>query len=704
MEVVLIEIPLYVIDNAGDPVKDLKPEEITLYENGREKKISHFILVENDSPQIASIARKYPSSRRQILLFFDFAFSTPSSIIKAREACLDFVENKILPTDLVGIATYSNITGLQIISHFTTDREQLFHFLDTLGLLDSKQRTPGPLGFFFPKITQPPPPSETSSLREAVRVWADDRLGMLEEELLKQKQKIYGNAVTDFVQSLMNLSIAMNTIKGRKHIIFFSEGFDSRILTGKSHSELGEAAPPDAGVGVISRYVFSKYLDSTRRYGDTSLRMVLNDTLKNFATADCSIHSVDIGGLRTQAGSLEQVSGEAKDIHAIRTGHTTLALFSKETGGQTFININDLDRPLEDLLRMTNTYYIVGYYPEDMTKEGKFRKIKISTKRPVVHLSYRKGYHEPKPYSEYSLLEKRLQIVEYIVKDIRSDEIPFESCVSVFPGKQGVCRIPVFFKFAGKQLLEKNRKISHLEIFGYAITSKGIFKDFFHQDLKLSLEKKNRKKLEACGVKHYDMCLLPPGDYTIRLIVRDADTGDIGSRFHEISVPDYSAGAFAVSGPFFHQSEPDWFLSRGFDPKNPTGRKAGVNLPLDYPYVLKNETFVPGINPVLIQSSPVRFFIKAYNVKRHPKTQDPLIDISYEILDGEGKRRPLYNVVCMQHPVPRQPGAYELTFQANFQSLPPGPHILKLTVRDLLANEEVVSSCPFYIESTWTGN
>jgi hypothetical protein len=64
VEVVLIEIPLYVVDKEGNPVKDLK----------------------------ASVVREYPVARRQFLLFFDFAFATPGRIVKAREACLNFIK------------------------------------------------------------------------------------------------------------------------------------------------------------------------------------------------------------------------------------------------------------------------------------------------------------------------------------------------------------------------------------------------------------------------------------------------------------------------------------------------------------------------------------------------------------------------------------------------------------------------------------
>jgi len=39
--------------------------------------------------------------------------------------------------------------------------------------------------------------------------------------------------------------------------------------------------------------------DTVSRFGDAGLRMKLYDALKRTASADCPIHTVDIGGLRT---------------------------------------------------------------------------------------------------------------------------------------------------------------------------------------------------------------------------------------------------------------------------------------------------------------------------------------------------------------------------------------------------------------------
>jgi len=118
VEVVLVEIPLYVVDKKGNPVLDLKSDDFILYEDGKEQKISHFILIQNDSLEIASLARRYPAARRQFFLLFDLSFSSPRGILRAREAGLKFLKGNILPHDLVAVGTSSVTHGIQILTNF----------------------------------------------------------------------------------------------------------------------------------------------------------------------------------------------------------------------------------------------------------------------------------------------------------------------------------------------------------------------------------------------------------------------------------------------------------------------------------------------------------------------------------------------------------------------------------------------------------
>ena len=112
VEVVLIEIPVYVVGKDGNPVLDLKAEDFVLKEDGKQQKITHFALIQNDSPEIQSLARRFPAARRQFFLLFDLSFASPRGILRAREAGLKFVKDNILPNDLVAVGSSTITHGI----------------------------------------------------------------------------------------------------------------------------------------------------------------------------------------------------------------------------------------------------------------------------------------------------------------------------------------------------------------------------------------------------------------------------------------------------------------------------------------------------------------------------------------------------------------------------------------------------------------
>jgi len=121
-------------------------------------------------------------------------------------------------------------------------------------------------------------------------------------------------------------------------------------------------------------------------------------------------------------------------------------------------------------------------------------------------------------------------------------------------------------------------------------------------------------------------------------------------------------------------------------------------LPLDYPYMMDNKPFIPGVVPVLSGSSPVQFFLRVYNLKLHPQTKVPQTEMSFEIVDLEGKSAPLRNVGLLRNPNQIEAGVFDLLFQTNFKDLPWGYYKLRMTFKDSVSDQKVVSEAPFVLE------
>lgn len=683
VEVVLLEIPVYVVDKDGNPVLNLKLEDFVLYEDRKKQKITHFALIQNDSPEIVTLARRYPAARRQFFLLFDLSFSTLKGILTARKAGLKFIRENILPHDLVSVATCSVLYGIQILTNFTDDKAQLEHAVESLGLVPTSQVAKGPVGFIFSPITRST--SEATGKATESREALEETLSSLTEQIRVARWENYKGFVQDYVGAFKTLGQALNIIKGRKHLVLFSEGFDAKVLTGKTLKELGKEAEAFA---TNLRAIASADKD---RFGDPTIRLALDQALQNISASDCLVHTIDVGGL-VAAGSIDDTQG--KDIYlARRRGQDALHLIAADTGGKAFRNANDIDKHLEDLLKLTNSYYLLGYYPANTKKEGKFRKLKIDILKPKLQASYRKGYYEEKPYKKYTDFEKKLQLADLITKDIYRGDIKVDSFITSFEGTKDIARIGVFLKFPGTQFLGKKQKKVQLEIYGYAFDSSGRFKDFFYNPLKVKI-KKVQDKLRTHGIKYFDLFLVPPGDYKIKCIIRDSETGKTAVITDELSVAKYDSQKLIVSPPIFIDKDDQWLSIPGYDPLKPTGRKIGEGLPIDYPYSIGGEKFFPGIIPTYFANTQSQFIIKVHNLKLHPTAKMPQTDMKFEVVDNAGVSHKDVQILSIKS-YQIKPSLFDLLFRYELKSLPPGSYQLKVTLTDALAQQSVTTSSPF---------
>ncbi|HEY4490495.1 MAG TPA: VWA domain-containing protein [Acidobacteriota bacterium] len=62
------------------------------------------------------------------------------------------------------------------------------------------------------------------------------------------------------------------------------------------------------------------------------------------------------------------------------------------SGGLSFKNLNDFERPLATILADTTSQYIICYKPEHQDDKEKYRKIEVKTNKSGITLRHRKGY------------------------------------------------------------------------------------------------------------------------------------------------------------------------------------------------------------------------------------------------------------------------------------------------------------------------
>lgn len=603
-----VEVPVTVVGRDGQPVRGLAAGDFEVFDEDTRQTISSFQVVDlaeivPDPVHPAAIGRRLdslrPSERRHFLLLFDFSYSTPAAILKARLAARQFVVEELHPADLVAVATLSLEQGVRLVVTFTPDRAQLARGIDTLGA-----RAPGessaaldPLRFM---VVDPSGLDSTSVVgggRDGVRSDREDMvleyLNVIGQQLDKTQRMFDRGRISSYTRVLGDLARSLDSVKGRKHVVLFSEGFESRLLLGR---EAGNAEEQTDAESINLGQIWQ--VDSDNRYGNTELQSSVQQMVEEFRRADCVIQAVDIGGLRARA----EAGGAPR-----RSGKEALFVLANATGGELFEDANDLGEQLEHLLARSSVTYLLTFDRTDVPEDGKFHRLKVRLKdRAGSRVSHRAGYYAPRPFTEMHRFERDLLASDQIASAAANRDIDLRVLAAAFRSGAPEAYVPIVIEASGRGLVQGTPDDSlAVEVFVYVSDARGQMRDFLSQVV--SLEAKNRgEALRAGGLKYYGDLVLPAGDYVVRVLVRNAETGRSGVESVRLTVPDYTRAGPSILPPFFVDPGGAWLLVRE---QAPVERTSVV-----YPFVVNGEPFVPSARAEIRRGALARVFVVAYHL------------------------------------------------------------------------------------------
>ncbi len=705
-QVVSVEVPVNAVDRAGKPVRGLKASDFEVFDEGARQNVNHFEVVDLDAlrPDQAAAALA-PGAigtvddldavdaavRRHFLLLFDFSFSSPTAVLRARLAARDFVLKSLRPSDLVAVATTALETGPRLVLTFTPDRAQLAHAIDTLGFNRSEelaQSSPDPLRFIIAspsslsvESNQPLPTSQHTAGgpgktdAAATLATANDALldNLIAVRAYAQKdQRSYANSqITAFTRGLGGLAKALDSLKGRKTVVYFSQGFDSSLLLGREDLGSKEAADEALNIAFGNQHL----VDTDQRFGNTALKTAVNRMLEEFRRADCVIQAIDISGLRA--------SSDATDAGQV-SGQEALFYMANETGGELFKDANNFREQLEHVLERTNVTYLLAFQRSDLKADGAYHRLRVKTRVSGIRLSYRPGYYAPRPYKQLDPLEKNLLAADGIARAVPRNGLDIGLLVAPFRASAKAAYVPVIIELPGPSLMqgEKADRLN-LELYTYVSNSQGQMADFFTRRFALDV-KKGREALAASGVKYYGHLDLPAGDYRVRVLVRDSDSGRTGVRSVALSIPAYQKSEPVLLPPLFIEARRNWVLVKE-RPKE-AGDAAVV-----YPFTFKGEPYVPVARPALGAADKARLCLVGYNLG------DGDLALEGRVTAADGSPLSGGDLTLLERTSTGIPGEDALlaTFQPT--GLGAGDYVLRVALTDRATGHKEVNSLPFQV-------
>lgn len=280
-------------------------------------------------------------------------------------------------------------------------------------------------------------------------------------------------------------------------------------------------------------------------------------------------------------------------------------------------------------------------------------------------------------------MEKGLLAGEGIANAVPKRDVKVSALVAPFRATPQLAYVPVVLEVGGKELLDgQTDKLMDAEIYAYASDAHGEMRDFFTQIVRVDVSRA-RRILETTGLKYYGHLDLPPGDYRIRVLVRNAQTGRTGVESLPLKVPAYTAAQPYLLPPLFMTAQDGWMMVRE--------REAEQGTSVVYPFTVKGEPYVPAARPVLSAGSLSNLCIVGYNL-------GTALTIEGQVLAADGRApRSGGKVELIERTATGIQGFDKLIATFEPSGLAAGDYVLQVAVADSASGLTQKSSLPFTV-------
>ncbi len=629
----------------GAVVKGLKAEDFTVLENGKPQKVASFDYQNVDEAAVlaekttvsgkASIADLFNRNlaatpealrdHRLIVMFFDLSSMQDEDIDRAVDAANDYVNKKMQPADLVALVSMS--TGLTMDQDFTSDKTALLRGLSKYNGTDTTGLANGGTG------------STDGTSDDTTAFAADDTE--------------YNSLNTDReLLAIRAIAKSLERVEQKKSMLYFSGGLTRNGIENQA-----------------------------------SLRAATNEAVK----ANLAIYSVDTRGLQAlppvgdaSKGSLRGTSAYSgaavqSQFSANFASQETLGTLSSDTGGKAFFDSNDFAPAFQQVQHDTEAYYIVGFRSTNTLRDGSFRHLTIKLNRSDAKVEYRPGYYAPADFQHSKTEDRELQLTEQLKSDLPSTDVAVYLQALFFRLAEGKYYVPVSLIVPGSQIpFIKNgdRDKATLDVLGQVKNAQGIAVGNVRDTVKLALDAS--QQVQRKNIQYSTGFTLAPGRYHLKFVVRENQTGAMGSFETDLQVPDLKKAPMKLSSIVMASQ------------RTPNGAKQVVN-----PLVRDGVEWIPNVPHVFRQDQHLFFLYEIYDAARAKDAPEQApapgltrraggpvkVLTSIEFMSGGVKvyETPLVEADEVNTP---ERGAVAFQFDVPLAGLKPGTYVCQVNVID----------------------
>ena len=632
-ELVLVNVTAR--DGKGNLVKDLKREDFTVLEDGKAQQVVSFDLENTDAvvsnatleaPLLATGKSTKPATpeetasralkdHRLIILFFDLSSMQPDEIDRAVTAASRYLDRQMAPADMVSVISLGS--QLMVNQDFTSDKSALQKALDELNMGGGQGFEEGSTG-----TTEGTPDTGGSFT-------VDDT----EYNIFNTDRRL---------AALRSVADRLARVDEKKSLIYFSSGMDRTGIENQSE-----------------------------------LRAATNAAVR----ANMAIYTLDIRGLQAmvpggeaQNASLRGTSpysGQAtlNQYNSNFTTQETLVTLAGDTGGHAFLDSNDFGRVFTGVQQDTSLYYLLGYHSTNAARDGRFRRITVKVNRPGLKLDFRRGYYAPADFRHSTHEDRERQLDEELASELPSTDLPVYLSAAYFRLAGGRFYVPVSVVVPGSQIpfaRNKEEDRATLDILGEVLTADKRPAGQVRDSVKLSL--KTTELVQRKNVQYDTRFVLPAGNYHLKFVVRENQTGRLGSFETDFLVPDLKDFPVKMSSVVLASQI------------SPAGKRK-----TDNPLVRDGSEVIPSVTHVFSSGQHLYFYYEVYDPARgtNSQGQGPSIRLMSSVAFFQGNNK-AYETPVVESSQMNVPDRHAAAFQLDvpLASLKPGFYTCQVNVID----------------------
>jgi VWFA-related protein len=547
--VVLLDI--VVRDKKGNPVRDLRPDEVKVTEDGVPRDLTAFRLVEgqvSDDRITGSMpAGLQPDPNRQVSLVTMVFDKILDNRLLSKQAALDFIANHMESN--VWISVFTIDQRLYLRQAFTQDpyllKQAVYAATGTTSVAAASLAGQAALEEQHAK--------EAKSIAEQAETNAPatgggSTIGAANAEAQMAQVIAASLRFSDSIQRqqqaqsslypMLALVKAQGRLAGRKTLLYFSEG----LQVPKNLEEVFKTTISEANRANVSVYAIDARGLNSSRDSEAARAQLLK------AARDSQSQALKRGAGAVTVDDVMIAENAEESLRA--NVQNTLGELALSTGGFLTADTNDFKPAMAKVATDIGSYYEAAYMPVSQEYDGKFRRITVKVTRPGVTVQSRSGYFALPPGEGSVLLPYEMPLLTALSVDPPPHDFTYQASALRFGRSADGREFLLIFevpleKMSFEQDTKKKLYRLRFSLLALVRDGEGRVVERFSDDYPLEGPLDKLDNLRRGNLIFRRQFTLKPGQYAIDYVAQDRDSGRTSVEKESLLVP--PDGTCAVS-------------------------------------------------------------------------------------------------------------------------------------------------------------